>query len=152
MTMLIEMLNDSNHSNFSYGYKLMEGTLYNRFIIRSIGTRKWLLDNGFTHEQVKDGFFYRPIAKKENGEYIGWHCGKPNPSVWFLSMNDKERELLYPNLYWVDRGLFPYPKQVYSLNISWFEDQYHRECHRILLPPENPLEFFYVEMPTVLDT
>ena len=145
MSTLTEMLNNSNHSNFNYGYKLVKDTIYQRVYVYNRSQFAWLENNGFTYEQTR-GHIYRPVARKENGELIGWECSRANPSVFFLSMEDSARKIYYPNLYWVERGLFPYPKH-FKLSTSWQEEQYHRECHKLLLPPDNPLHFFYTEIP-----
>jgi len=147
MSTLMEMLNNPNHLNFNYGYKLIEDTIYQRVYMHMHNRSQylWLENNGFTYEQAR-GHIYRPVARKETNEFIGWACSRANPSVFFLSMEDSVRKIYYPNLYWVERGLYPYPKQ-FKLSTSWQEEQYHRECHRLLLPNENPLHFFHIEIP-----
>ena len=136
---LYHMLNNPNHEGFSYDeYHLVENTIYQRYYFYRQPIRRWFMDKGFTLEEIDEGI-YKPIARKEGKHYIGWRGDKANPSVYFLNLD--HREIWYPNLFFVEQGINPYPKELRQ-HVNWTEELYHRECDMLFLPHHDPKQWF----------
>ena len=107
-------------------------TLYMRKTIWGSHFRRWLKDVGVDYD-VNNPAVYTPVAHIENGVVTGYHTHYPNVANRFLDMSKTNRETFYPNLYFVQIGNHPYPKEG-RYNHSWLVDMFHRECHRIVSP------------------
>ena len=84
---------------------------------------------------------YTPIAKLTEGKYIGYNTQNANIGNKLLDICDSLRDKHYPNLYFVEVGNHPYPKEA-RYHHNWMIDNYHRECNVILNPPSDPKDFF----------
>jgi hypothetical protein len=119
-------------------YVWKNNTVYKRTHIWRHAFKQWLIDNGVDCE---DKAVYTPIAHVENDVLTGYHTQYPNISNRFLNMSSTRITTYYPNLYWVQIGNHPYPKEG-RWNHTWLEDMFHRECHRIIYPDSDPKKFF----------
>ena len=118
-----------------------DNTVYMRKTIWGNAFRTWLNDVGIDYD-VNNPAVYTPVAHVENGIVTGYHTQYPNASNRFLDMKKSTRELYYPNLYFVQIGIHPYPKEG-RYNHTWLVDMFHRECHRIIYPDPDPKKFFF---------
>ena len=144
---LATILHNPNHPDLArthynsnqFIYLLKDNTLYYLTGVWCGDFRLWLEDNGI--EVPDNRRLYTPIAKLEQGELIGYNTQYANIGNKFLDMHEPTRDRVYYNLYFVEIGNHPYPKQA-RYNHNWIQEMYHRECHRILNPPTNPKDFF----------
>ena len=99
-------------------------------------TQKWLekLSPKFKENDFR---MYIPIAKKSYDKYIGYSWERKNLAMYLLK--DSITRGQYYNLYWVDIGNHPYPKGMFFQQ-GWREREYLRSCHKIIHPPDNPLD------------
>ena len=99
-------------------------------------TQKWLekLSPKFKEEYFR---MYIPIARKSYDKYIGYSWERKNLSMYLLK--DSATRGQYYNLYWVDIGNHPYPTGM-LFQQGWRECEYLRHCHKIIHPPDNPLD------------
>ena len=128
--------NNPNQPNYIW----KDNTLYMRKTIWGTDFRRWLKNVGVDYDD-NDLAVYTPIAHIDNGVVTGYHTHIANISNRFLDMEKTIRERYYPNLYFVQIGNHPYPKEA-RYNQSWLIDQFHRECHRIVYPHHDPKQFF----------
>ena len=121
-------------------YVWKDNTVYKRMGIWNRDFKNWLSDQGIEVDP-EDRVVYTPIAHVKDNVLTGYHTQYPNISNRFLDMNKSTRECYYPNLYFVQIGNHPYPKEA-RWSQAWLEDMFHRECHRIVYPDQNPKNFF----------
>ena len=120
---------------------LKDNTLYCRKSIWGNSFRKWLISENIEYDTYNPAL-YTPVANIENGIVTGYHTHLTNVSNRFLEMGKTTRENYYPNLFFVQVGTHPYPKEG-RYNQSWLVDNFHRECHRIVYPDPDPKKFFF---------
>ena len=120
---------------------LNNNTLYARKNIWSRDLRVWLTSKGVEYDDDNPAL-YTPVAHIENGIVTGYQTQVTNIANKFLEMNKSIRENHYPNLYFVQIGTHPYPKDA-RYNQTWLVDMFHRECHRIVYPDPDPKKFFF---------
>ena len=144
---LANMLYNPNHINFKdtcyrteqLQYRLIDNTLYYLQSVWCRDFRNWLDTNGVVIGEERRA--YVPVAKLVEEKLIGYNTQYANIGNKFLEMNDSTREIHFPNLYLVEVGNHPYPKEA-RYHHSWVVENYHRECHQILNPP-SPKDFFF---------
>ena len=137
-----------NHVDFSQNayntdepiYVWKDNTVYKRTGVWQRDFRNWLRDNGIDVD-TDYNIVYIPVAHVKDNVLTGYHTQFPNIANRFLEMGKSTRESYYPNLYYVQVGNHPYPKEA-RLNQGWLVDNYHRECHRIIYPHHEPKKFF----------
>ena len=131
-----KIINVSTHNDGLPLWVYEEGTLYQK---------KYLYSTEWVKTQLnipsKTQCIYYPIGRIENGIHIGWSTQAANYSNQILKMSAVERGLYYPHLYFVQLGMNPYPSNA-RLTETWSTSMWHRECHKILLPDEDPTQFF----------
>ena len=145
---LANMLYNPQHPNFKdtcyrseeLNYRLKDNTLYYFQSVWGYEFKNWLESNNVVVPENKR--MYVPIAKLENEKLIGYNTQYANVGNKFLEMNDGTREIHFPNLYLVEVGNHPYPKEA-RYHHSWVVENYHRECHQIHNPPSDPRDFFF---------
>ena len=145
---LASMLHNPNHPNFSdtcyrserFQYKLKDNTLYNYQSVWCNDFRNWLSTHGIDIDDQRRA--YVPVAKLVEGKLIGYNTQFANIGNKFLEMGDSTRECHFPNLFLVEIGNHPYPKEARYYH-TWMVETYHRECHQILNPPSDPQNFFF---------
>ena len=118
-----------------------DNTVYGRKSIWGSAFRQWLISEGIDYD-TNNPVVYTPVAHIENGVVTGYHTQYPNVANRFLDMSKSVRELHYPNLYFVQVGTHPYPKEG-RYHQPWLVDMFHRECHRIVYPDPDPKKFFF---------
>ena len=91
-------------------YVWKDNTVYKRMAVWQRDFRTWLRDNG-VEVDTDSNIVYTPISHYGNGVLTGWHTQYPNIANRFLDMNKAVRESYYPNLYFVQVGNHPYPKE-----------------------------------------
>ena len=144
---LADMLHKPNHPNFKdtcyrseeLNYRLRDNTIYYFTSVWGYEFRNYLEEQGIVVPEHRR--LYTPIAKLEDGEMIGYNTQHANIANRFLDMSDSTRESHFQNLFFVEIGNHPYPKEA-RYHHSWLVDNYHRECHKILNPPSDPKKFF----------
>ena len=144
---IASMLHNPNHMNYQdtcyrtdyFSYRLLENTLYHFTSVWCRDFRNYLQTNGIVVPDDKR--MYTPVASLIDGELIGYNTQYANMGNKFLDMRDGTREIHFPNLYFVEVGNHPYPKEA-RYHHSWLIENYHRECHKILNPPSDPTKFF----------
>ena len=144
---LANMLINPQHSNFSdtcyrserLTYRLKDNTLYYLQSVWCSDFRKFLNQHGI--EVPEDKRMYVPVAKLVEGKLIGYNTQYANIGNKFLDMGDGIRQCHFENLYFVEIGNHPYPKEC-RYHHSWVVENYHRECHQLLNPPSDPKDFF----------
>lgn len=144
---LANMLINPQHPNFKdtcyrsdeFNYRLKDNTLYYFQSVWCRDFRTWLNEQGIVVPDNKR--MYVPFAKLVEGELIGYNTQYANIGNKFLEMRDDARELHFSNLYFVEVGNHPYPKEA-RYHHCWVVENYHRECHRLLNPPSDPKQFF----------
>ncbi len=144
---LATMLHNPHHINYletwynseDLTYILKDNTLFKTTSVWCRDFRQWLV----THNvHVPDSRrMYTPVAKLMDGELIGYNTQFANIGNKFLEMSDSVRKCHYDNLYFVEIGNHPYPKQA-RYHHSWIVENYLRDCHRIINPPSDPNKFF----------
>lgn len=144
---LADMLHNPQHPNFKdtcyrseeLTYRLEDNTLYYLTSFWGYEFRTWLNEQGIAVPDNKR--MYTPVAKLVKGKLIGYNTQYANIGNRFLEMSDGMIKSHYPNLYLVEVGNHPYPKEC-RYHHSWVVEAYLRECHQILNPPSDPKEFF----------
>ena len=139
-----------NHVDFSQKaynsdepiYVWRDNTVYKRIGVWQRDFRNWLNDNGIDVDG-DNNHVYIPIAHVKDDILTGYHTQYPNIANRFLDMRNSTFECYYPNLYYVQVGNHPYPKEA-RWSHAWLEDCYHRECHRIVYPHSDPKKFFFL--------
>ena len=139
-----------NHSDFSQTaynsdepiYVWKDNMVYKRIGVWQRDFRNWLRDNGIDIDN-DNNHVYTPVAHVKDDILTGYHTQYPNIANRFLEINQSVRETHYPNLYYVQIGNHPYPKEA-RYSQAWLEDCYHRECHRIVYPDSDPKKFFFL--------
>ena len=145
---LANMLYNPNHQNYSdthynsdhYCYRFKDNTVYQFTSVWGYEFSRWLEGEGIVVPDNKR--LYTPVAKLVEGKLIGYNTQYANTGNRFLEMDDGLRKIHFPNLYLVEVGNHPYPKEARYYH-SWVVENYHRECHQILNPPSDPKEFFF---------
>ena len=145
---LANMLFNPNHINYTdiaYNtdlptYILRDNTLFFMTSAWCRDFRAWLKSYGI--DLGDDRRVYTPCAKLVEGELIGYNTQFANMGNKFLDMGETTRQCYYDNLYFVEIGNHPYPKQG-RFHHSWVVENYHRECHRLFNPPSDPNDFFF---------
>jgi len=144
---LYHMAINPNHSDFSQTayndndpvYVWRDNTVYKRTSVWYRPFKRWLSLQGVTVSE--DNVVYTPIATVKDGIVTGYHTEYSNIANRFLDMDKSTLEYHYPNLYYVQIGNHPYPKEG-RYQIPWLISQFHRECHRIVYPDSDPTQFF----------
>ena len=121
-------------------YYLKGNTLYQRQGVWQRDFRLWLESVGITVND-EDKSIYHPIIKVEDGIVTTWEANTANMGNKFLQMEDSTRGNWYPNLYFVQIGNHPYPKEA-RLHVNWQIEQAQRESHRIVYPHYDPKQYF----------
>ena len=121
---------------------LKDNVLYYRKNVWGTDFCKWLINEGIEYDDDRPAV-YTPVASIENGIVTGYHTHLSNISNKFLEMGKSRRENYYPNLFFVQIGNHPYPKEA-RYNQSWLVDNFHRDCHRIIYPDPDPKKFFFL--------
>ena len=142
-----DMLHNPNHINYTdtcyrtdnLTYRLKDNTLYQYQSVWCIDFRSWLSTHGIRIGDERRA--YVPVAKLVEGKLIGYNTQYANIGNKFLEMNKDTMECHFPNLYLVEIGNHPYPKEA-RYSHSWMVEMYHRDCHQILNPPSDPKKFF----------
>ena len=121
-------------------YYLRDNTLYQRQGVWERGWRNWLESEGI---EICDEYrsVYHPVIKVENGIVTTWETNKANMGVKMLDMGECTRKTYYPNLYFVQIGMHPYPKEG-RFHVNWAIDVAQRESHRIIYPHYDPKQYF----------
>ena len=118
----------------------MEGTtLYQIMTVYDRQRREWLQNMGL--EIGDDCYLYQPVIKVENGIVTTWETHVANISNRILGLGKVQREMHYPNLYFVQIGNHPYPKEA-RYRESWNVTKAQLESHRILYPHHDPKQFY----------
>ena len=131
---------ESVWNNASQPLYHMEGnTLYQRMTIYDKRRRLWLKDMGL--EIGDDYALYQPVIKVENGIVTTWETHFANIGNRMLDMEDSTRKIYYPNLYFVQIGNHPYPKQA-RYREGWNVMQAQKESHRIIYPHHDPKQHY----------
>ncbi len=146
---LADMLHNPNHINYTdtcyrseqLQYRLIDNTLYYLQSVWCNDFRSFLNEYGI--EVPENRRLYVPVAKLVEGKLIGYNTQYANIGNRFLEMSDSTRDTHFPNLHLVEVGNHPYPKEA-RYHHSWVVENYHRECHKILNPPSNPKDFFFL--------
>ena len=147
-TTIANMLINPNHRKHSevlynneecFMYALKDNTLYYLASVWSIDLRKWIEKQGIIVPDSRR--MYMPIAKLEDNKLIGYNTQHANMGNKFLEIDSHTRSMYYPNLYYVEIGNHPYPKEA-RLHHQYQIGIYHKECHKLLNPPSDPKEFF----------
>jgi hypothetical protein len=144
---LANMLINPQHLNFTDTcyrsdqliWRLKDNTLFYLQSVWCYDFRRYL--ERFDIVVPENRRLYTPVAKLTDGKLIGYNTQFANIGNRFLDMDDSIRETHYPNLYLVEVGNHPYPKEC-RYHHQWTVDNYHRECHQIINPPSNPKDFF----------
>ena len=142
-----DMLHRPNHPNYEdthynsdeLTYRLEDNTLYLFTSVWCRDFRTFLNEQGIVVPDNKR--LYTPLAKLVEGKLIGYNTQYPNMGNKFLNMYKNTREVHYSNLYFVEIGNHPYPKEA-RYQHSWLVESFHRDCHKLLNPPSDPKEFF----------
>lgn len=147
-TQLQKMLLDHDHSSyndtlFNRGeyrmYQRSENTIYLLTSCWDKDYRDWLGNNGIVIDTPRN--VYVPVARLEgDNTFIGYNTQFPNMANKILT----EKILIphrYPNLYWVDIGNHPYPKEARQQH-NWQVKEYLSVCHKIVHPDYEPKNFF----------
>ena len=121
-------------------YVWKDNMVYKRTGVWQRDFRNWLRDNGIEIDSDENNI-YCPVAHVKDDVLTGYHTQYPNVANRFLDMRKSTLESYYPNLYYVQIGNHPYPKEA-RWNSSWLTDMFHRECHRIVYPHSDPKKFF----------
>ena len=146
-SILYSMCTNPNHSNFNdmaYNseypvYYLKNNTVYKRLGVWNRGWRNWLEENGVPVDD--DRAVYHPVINVQNGIITTWETQIANIGNKMLDMGESNRKVFYPNLYFVQIGNHPYPKEA-RFHKCWQLDTAQRECHRIIYPHHDPKQFF----------
>ena len=137
MSDVLEMLKDPNHrrltdtSHMGHPYYILRGNTiygYKRFY----QGKTWLLSQSQKFKENSWGC-YIPIATKKGDTHIGYMWERANMSSWLLSLGDATRSWKYPNLYWCDVGLHPYPKEIRRVD-NWLQNSFNRIAHKLVYP------------------
>ncbi len=123
-------------------YVWKDGTVYMRKGVWDFKMRNWLECHGIETTDVENRYFYLPVATIKEGVLIGYATEHANIANRFLDMSKSTREEYYPNLYYVELGMHPYPKEG-RYHQGWAVSNYHRECHRIVYPDPDPKKHFF---------
>ena len=108
----------------------MEGnTLYQRITVYDKRRRLWLESMGL--DLGDDRSLYQPVIRVENGIVTTWETHFANIGNRMLDMEDSVRKVYYPNLYFVQIGNHPYPKQARHRG-GWSVQKAQQESHRII--------------------
>ena len=142
-----DMLHRPNHPNYEdtcyrsdqYSYRLKDNTLYYLTSVWGYEFRTWIEEQGIVVPDNKR--LYTPVAKLVEGKLIGYNTQFPNMGNKFLEMYKNTREVHFSNLYFVEIGNHPYPKEARYQHL-WLIESYHRDCHELHNPPSDPKEFF----------
>ena len=145
---LYHMATNPNHPDFSqlaYNseqpvYVWKDNTVYYRSSAWTRDFRNWLEVQGIDLDPM-ERTFYHPIAIVKDNILTGYNTKEPNVANKFLEMNKSTRESYFPNLYFVQVGNHPYPKEA-RFHHTWIVENYHRECHQIFNPSTDPKDFF----------
>ena len=137
-----------NHVDFSQKayntdepiYVWKDNTVYKRTGVWQRDFKNWLENQGIKVDSETRAV-YTPVAHVKDNVLTGYHTHYPNVANRFLDMSKASRESYYPNLYYVQIGNHPYPKEA-RWSTSWLTDMFHRECHRIIYPDSDPKKFF----------
>ena len=121
-------------------YFLKGSTLYQRVSVWNRDFKNWLECEG-VNVCDDNRVLYQPVIKVENGVVTTWETLNANMGVKFLQMPDSNRKAYYPNLYFVQIGLHPYPKEG-RFHVNWTIENAQRESHRIVYPHHDPKQFF----------
>ena len=130
------LLKENTYYRSSPMWLLRDNTLYKYKRPYDRQTYKWL-DKISPRFKEENYVMYIPIARKSYDKYIGYSWERKNLSMHLLK-NEDIRDGYY-NLYWVDIGNHPYPKGMF-FQYNWREREYLRHCHKIIHPPDNPLD------------
>lgn len=120
-------------------YFLKDNTLYRRQQIWARNIKNWLESVGL--ELCEDNAIYHPVIKVENGIVTTWETQLANLGNKMLDMSESTRKAYYPNLYYVQLGNHPYPKQG-RWHKSWLIETAQRESHQIIYPHPDPKQHF----------
>ena len=131
-----KIINVNYHNDGLPHWVYEEGTLYQKQYLYGCGWIRTQLNVSSETQCI-----YYPIGRIENGVHIGWSTQAANYSNQILKMSPHERSVYFPHLYFVQLGNNPYPSSA-RLSTTWVTQMWHRECHKILLPHEDPQQFF----------
>ena len=127
-----------NDSELLY-YILKDNTVYHLTSVWCRDLRAWLSQQGVVVPDSRR--MYTPVAKLEDKMLVGYNTQYANVGNRFLELSDSIRECHFGNLFFVEVGNHPYPKEA-RYSHMWLVDNYHRECHKIINPPSDPKDFF----------
>ncbi len=130
-----EMYYNSDQPNYYH----KDNTVYKRQGIWARDFINWLEQMGITVGD--DRSVYIPVIKVENGVVTTWETHQANMGNKFLQLDESTRTLRYPNLYFVQIGMHPYPRQARFHN-DWSIEQAQKESHRIIYPHYDPKQHF----------
>jgi len=120
-------------------YHLEGNTLYQRITVYDRQRRNWLISKGL---ELGDDFdLYQPVIRVENGIVTTWETQVANISNRILGLGKVQREISYPNLYFVQIGNHPYPKYA-RYRECWNVTKAQLESHRIIYPHHDPKQHY----------
>ena len=137
-----------NHSSLSESvwnrpnqrvYHMEGNTLYQRITVYDRKRRNWLENMGL--ELGDDFALYQPVIRVENGIVTTWETQVANISNRILGLGKAQRDIYYPNLYFVQIGNHPYPKHA-RYRECWSVSQAQRESHQIIYPHHDPKQHY----------
>tara|TARA_Y100001937_G_scaffold89963_1_gene121671 strand:- start:43 stop:519 length:477 start_codon:yes stop_codon:yes gene_type:complete len=120
-------------------YYLKDNTLYKRQGVWQRDWRNWLESVGIT--VCDENSVYHPVIKVENGVVTTWETQIANIGNKMLDMGESTRQTYFPNLYYVQIGMHPYPKEG-RFHKTWRLETAQRESHRIIYPHYDPKQYF----------
>ena len=122
-------------------YVLRENTVYQRKNFHQLDTTRWL-DNFSSKFKEADYVVYVPVATLNDGEYVGYNYEHANFSNRVLAIcNTTNFKCYYPNLYWIDIGNHPYPKEV-RFHHDWRQREFNKYCNKIIYANPDPSKAF----------
>jgi hypothetical protein len=118
-------------------------TVYYRKNFNRSECREWFDDLGDKYKKAEYNLWL-PVATKREGVYIGYSYSEANLSNSILKLGATIRKCYYPNLYWVDIGNSPYPKEV-RFNEMYRHRVFNKYCHKIIYAGLDPATVFLTD-------